>query len=153
MPVYYADSSVLVKRHIREVGTLWFTTLVGLSTTLIVTAEFSITEVYSALNRRRRERSIGQRLYADAVNDFLETCHSEYELVALSGYIIESACALLERHALRAFDALHLATAMQVHTQLQATRKGALILLTADTKLLAAASAEGIQTESPVGGA
>jgi predicted nucleic acid-binding protein len=150
MSIFYADSSVLVKRHVREVGSQWFKELVAEPSTYIVTAEFTVAEVYSALNRRRRERSIGQRLYADATNRFMQLCRSEYELLPLSEQMIQVACNLLERHAIRAFDALHLATAVHVNAQLHTAGKGESTLLTADTRLLTAASIEGLQTHGPL---
>jgi len=61
MPDYYADSSVLVKRHVHEVGSDWFQTLTDPATkNVIITARLSIVEVISALNRRVREASVSQ---------------------------------------------------------------------------------------------
>ncbi len=55
MADYYADSSVLIKRHVREAGTDWFCALADASSgQVITTARISEVEVYSALNRRAR---------------------------------------------------------------------------------------------------
>ena len=56
MADYYADSSVLVKRHVQETGAAWFRQLADPATgNVIITARISAIEVYSALSRRRRE--------------------------------------------------------------------------------------------------
>lgn len=152
MPLYYADASALVKRHVREAGSQWFRALVELPTTLIVTGEFSIVEVFSALNRRRRERTIARRAYADITANFLHVCRSEYQLVPLSEPIIHVACSLLERHPLRTLDALHLATARHIQSQLQVNQDAVLIFLAADAQLLLAAASEGLQIHNPASG-
>ncbi len=49
MNIYYADSSALVKRHIRETGTTWFRALSDpISGNIIITSRISMVEVYSA---------------------------------------------------------------------------------------------------------
>jgi hypothetical protein len=46
MADYYADSSVLVKRHVREAGTDWFMALADPATgNTIITAHLSVVEV------------------------------------------------------------------------------------------------------------
>jgi len=63
MAYYYADSSALVKRHVREAGTDWFRTLAETASgNVFITARLSLIEVYSALNRRTgHARRICQR--------------------------------------------------------------------------------------------
>jgi len=59
MAAYYADSSVLVKCHVPETGAAWFGALAAPAAGhIMVTAQISLVEVYSALNRRVREASI-----------------------------------------------------------------------------------------------
>jgi uncharacterized protein len=53
--IYYADSSVLVKRHVMEIGSVWLQNIVlPDSNNSIITAKLSIIEVFSAFNRRKR---------------------------------------------------------------------------------------------------
>jgi len=56
---------------------------------------------------------------------------------------------LLERHPLRAYDAMHLASALLTQTELEANRLPPLIFLTADDRLLDVAQAEGMKTDNP----
>jgi predicted nucleic acid-binding protein len=52
---YYAESSVLVKRHVVEVGTPWVQALTDPAAGhLFVTSRISMVEVISALNRCQR---------------------------------------------------------------------------------------------------
>jgi len=56
--IYYSDSSVLIKRHVHEIGSLWFQNIADpKSGNVIITATLSVVEVISALNRRKRELS------------------------------------------------------------------------------------------------
>jgi predicted nucleic acid-binding protein len=63
--------------------------------------------------------------------------------------VVDLACVLLERHPLRAFDAIHLATALTAQQFL--TREGypALVFISADDRLIRAAGAEGLLTDNP----
>lgn len=77
--VYYADTSVLVKRHISETGTAWVKTLTRpAAMNTIFTAQISFVELYSALNRRLRENSITPLRYSR----FASQRNSQSRLVA-----------------------------------------------------------------------
>ncbi|MBX7170467.1 MAG: type II toxin-antitoxin system VapC family toxin [Pyrinomonadaceae bacterium] len=80
--IFYADSSVLVKRHVSEIGSSWFQNLVlPVSNNSIITSKLSIIEVFSAFNRRKRENSISQIDYNDFANDFSAISSNEYHLL------------------------------------------------------------------------
>jgi predicted nucleic acid-binding protein len=63
----------------------------------------------------------------------------------VTAYFLDS----LERHPLRAYDALQLASALESDTRLVGAGLAPLVFVTADTRLLAAASAEGLAIEDP----
>jgi len=109
VPDYYADSSVLVKRHVFEPGTNWFQQLADpASGNTILTAQISIVEVISALQRRVREGVLTQVDAQRLGGDIRALGQHEYQLIAVTLAIIERACQLLERHPLRAYDAIQL---------------------------------------------
>jgi len=56
---------------------------------------------------------------------------------------------LLERHPLRAYDAVHLATALRIHRWLVAAGQVGLAFLSADDRLNTAAAAEGLAVDNP----
>src|SRR5262245_4023433 len=99
MAHFFADSSVLVKRHIREIGTTWFQALAdSLSGNTIIIAQISIAEVYSALNRRMRETSLDRTGYARVISDFDALCIAEYQAIDLTMSIIGHTRSLLEQY-------------------------------------------------------
>jgi predicted nucleic acid-binding protein len=57
--------------------------------------------------------------------------------------------ALVTRHPLRAYDAVQLASALRVQSELVRTRAPALTFLSADDRLVAIAQAEGLLTDNP----
>lgn len=150
MAELYADSSVLVKRHVGEAGTRWFRGLADpLSGNLILTTRLSIVEVYSALNRRVREGTLDPTTYAALAADFDGVCAAEYRLLELGPVVAARARRLLEQHPLRAYDAIQLATALSANDLLLASGLQALTFLSADTRLLRAARAEGLAIDDP----
>lgn len=129
MANYYADSSVLVKRHVNELGSQWFRGLVDVANGhLIFTARVSLVEVYSALNRRAREAHLALADYTALASDFT-ACAAEYQLVELTPPVVDHVRSLLERHSLRAYDALQLASAQLTHNALAANQLAPLTFL------------------------
>jgi len=150
MADFYADSSVLVKRHIAERGSAWVRALADPTTgNTIITAQISSVEVVSAFNRRVREGILARQDYARIRADFDALCSSEYRLVSISLRVLERARDLVERHPLRAYDAVQLAAGMTANDALLAAGLPALTFLAADTRLLRAAGAEGLGTDDP----
>ena len=150
MANYYADSSVLVKRHVPESGSVWVKALSAPAMgNVIVTAHLSLIELYSALNRRLRENSINTPDYKNIAADLSVIFSSQYGIIPLIPIVVNDAKGLLERHPLRAYDAIQLASALYARIHLQATGHAGLIFLSADIRLLTAAQAEGFTTDDP----
>ncbi len=151
MTDYYADSSVLVKRHVDEIGSAWFRALADLSAgNLIITARLSTIEVYSALNRRLREAHLDVADYTQIANDFDALCATEYELIELTPLLVERTRSVLERYPLRAYDAVQLASALVVREALASAGLPPPTFLGADDRLLNAVRAEGLMTDNPI---
>ncbi|NCC30919.1 MAG: PIN domain-containing protein [Chloroflexia bacterium] len=150
MPVFYADSSVLVKRHVPERGSAWFRALTApRAGHRIETARLSLVEVVSAFNRRVREGTLQPDDYRMLRNDFLARCRRTYRLVPVTNMLLKRTQSLLERHPLRTYDALHLASALEVNGQLVGSQRDGLIFLAADQRLITAALVEGLQVDNP----
>jgi uncharacterized protein len=148
---YYADSSVLVKRHVQEIGSNWFRQLTGIGTdNLIVTASFSLVEVYSALNRRKRELNLNYADYVQIAADFTQICTTEYQLIEFNKHVIDRSQQLLESYPLRAGDAIQLACALIANKALQVNQLPELIFLASDARLLDAAHTENLTIDDPL---
>ncbi len=149
--IYYADSSVLVKRHIHEIGTDWLLELLDPSSNnSITTSTLTIVETLSALNRRVREATIDIADYPQIAEDFLAVSNNEYRFVHVTMEVIGKTQRLLESYPLRAGDAIQLASAIISRTTIQNVDLTAPIFLASDSKLLDAAIAEGFTTDNPL---
>lgn len=149
--IYYADSSVLVKRHIREIGTDWLLELLDpTANNSIITSTLSIVEGLSALNRRVREAAIDATDYPKIAEDFLAISNNEYRFVDVTIEVIDKTQRILETYPLRAGDAIQLASAIISRTTIHDANLTAPIFLASDNKLLDAAIAEGFTTDNPL---
>lgn len=106
-------------------------------------------EVYSALARRRREGSVPASDCSIAAQAFTAHSATEYEFVELNLDVVALARDLLERHPLRAYDAVQLASALVANHALQAAHLPSLVFLSADDRLNAAAVVEGLTVDNP----
>lgn len=62
---------------------------------------------------------------------------------------IDTARQLANKHPLRAYDAIQLATAWLINQELQKAGKSPLLFVAADDQLLVTAQAEGLPTDNP----
>ncbi len=111
---YYLDTSALLKRYVDETGSRWLRIQMATATALI-SSQLLIVEAVSAFNRRVREGSLPWPDYQRLRDIFRGDCHTTYRIVPLTVPILDRACALLEHYPLRAYDVVHLATALIVH--------------------------------------
>ncbi len=150
MSVLYLDSSALVKRYVTEAGSTWLRTLVATTAhNPVVIARITWAEVVSALARRQREGAIARQDLLELVRKFHYHLDTQYQLVELDGAVMERAGELAMRHPLRAYDAVQLAAAQQIHAALARVQGPALTFVSADDRLLNIAQAEGMATENP----
>ncbi len=150
MSIYYLDASALVKRYVNEVGSGWVRALTAVvRLPVLFTSRMTLTEVISAFARRLREGSLTADEFATARDAFRGDCLNGYQIMPPTVTVVDLACVLLERHPLRAYDATHLATALTAQQFLATGGYPALVFLSADDRLIRAASAEGLVTDNP----
>src|SRR5215471_14622911 len=112
MPIYQCDSSGLVKRYVDEVGSDWVRAIVVPAAANIVSiADITRAEVTSAFARRTREGIITLDERDVLIQIFQAHCATQYHVVSTQPLSIDLAAELLQRHALRAYDAVQLASA------------------------------------------
>ena len=145
---YYLDTSAMLKQYVDEPGSVWLRAQVS-SATSLVSSQLLVVEAVSAFNRRVREGSLSSTEYQRVCDVFREDCRTVYQIVPPTTAIVDLACVLLERHPLRGYDAMHLATALTVQQALQRRDLPALTFLCADDRLNAAATAEDLAVDNP----
>lgn len=149
MSVYFLDSSALVKRYVTERGSLWVRRITAPSMRHgIIIARITWVEVLSALARRQREGNLPPDDVNRVVQSLRYDIETQYQIAEIGQQVVEKAGNLVMRHPLRAYDAVQLAAAAHIHDVLVQT-SAALIFVSADDKLVAAAQAEGLTAENP----
>lgn len=150
MAHYYADSSVLVRRHAVETGTAWVQALTDPATgNSIITSRMSTVEVISAFQRKQREGGLTTAQATQLATDFLAVCTSEYDLIDVTARILNQARDLVQRYPLKAYDAVQLASALLTNAALRGAGIATLTFLAGDRQLLRAAVAEGLTVDNP----
>jgi predicted nucleic acid-binding protein len=148
---YFFDSSGLIKRYITEIGTTWVRSIVPLSAGhRIYIAQITSIEMVSAISRRRREGTLTPR-EANIIRRLLHRhIQREYKLHLLTEEIITMAENLLEKHPLRAGDAIQLATSLKINAGLLSLSLPPLTFVSSDKRLLSIASTEALPTHEPL---
>lgn len=135
----YLDTSALIKRFVAEKGSPLVQTLVKRKGP-IATAKIAYAEVYAGLTRKLREGHLSDTQYALACRQF-EADWQAYIRVELHDSTLFLARDLIQRHPLRGFDAVHLASAIGLKNALGED----ITFAAADERLLRAAEAEDLK--------
>ena len=116
MPFYQCASSALVKRYVDEAGSGWLRAIVDpASANIVSVADITRDEVTSALARRAREGVITLNERDELIQTFRAHCATQYRIILTQPRIIDLAAELIQRHPLRAYDAVQLASASIVN--------------------------------------
>ena len=108
----YLDTSSLVKLYVAEPGGDVVGRLVK-QATVVATSGIAYPETRAALARRRRERALTAAAFTRATRAF-EDDWPRYLAVEVSASICREAGDLAERYRLRGYDAVHLASYLEV---------------------------------------
>jgi uncharacterized protein len=112
--ILYLDTSALVKAYVAETSSdsvrSWITRAGEVATVSIAYAE-----ARAAFARHAREGRLAKPDLRLVVNR-LDDDWSRYTIVETTDGIVAKAGALAERHALRGFDAIHLAAALELRS-------------------------------------
>ena len=147
MALYFLDTSALVKLYVAEPGTERMLDLAdGGDANQFAVLSIAQAELWSAVGRRQREGAIDDEEAGDLLDRFSEDLESFFLRQSVNDAVIDLACALLERHPLRADDALQLAGCLT----LRPAAPDLPVFTCADDLLLQAAEEEGLRTLNPV---
>ena len=151
MMTYYLDSSVAVKLYVTETGSDW---VCGLLLTTpqnlaVISSHLLCVEVWSAFARRLRAGTVTPEQHIRINHWFLQHRYELYRFKVVDEEIVQTTRDLFTAHGLRAYDAIHLATALLANKQLLSKQLKPVTFLCADDQLLAAAAAEGLAVDNP----
>lgn len=118
--ILYLDTSSLVKIYVEEKGSGVVRKLVA-AASLVATSVIAYPEVRSALARLRREGKLSEADYKRSRRDFDQAWTDLLDL-PVEDSVWRQAGDLAERHGLRGFDSLHLASYCFMLSRLQGMR-------------------------------
>jgi predicted nucleic acid-binding protein len=115
--ILYLDTSSLVKLYVEEPGSRGVRGLLE-TAEIVATSVVAYPEARAALARRRRERSLTAASYR-AARAALDTDWPRLLSLEVAEPLARQAGDLAERHRLRGFDALHLASYLTIANEFQ----------------------------------
>jgi predicted nucleic acid-binding protein len=150
MGAYSFDTSGIVKRYIRETGSAWVERVADPAAGhRIYLSRVTAVEVTSAVTRRSRSGSLSTNDAAILLARFRMDLAQEYRIVEVTPALLSRAMVLAESYGLRAYDAVQLSTAVELHERRANSGQAPLTLVSADRELNAAATASGLMVEDP----
>lgn len=147
MPIYYFDTSALLKRYIIEDGSTWVRATLEAPETDIVVSQLTIVEGVAALARRAKGGAFRPGDAARVIQQLEVDFRRQFLVIQITSALVDKAVDLARQRALRGYDALQLATALTVRSQ---AAPEAITFVAADEELNAAAVLEGMSAVNPV---
>ena len=135
----YLDTSALVKLYVDEEGSPFVRRAVDRAG-LIATSAIAYVEARSAFVKRRHEGELSAGEYRRVVRD-LDADWARYLVVEITESLIRDGARLAETHRLRAYDAVHMASAAALHGRLAES----VVFASWDVGLDKAAKTEGLE--------
>ncbi len=147
MPVYYLDTSALLKRYRTEDGSIIVNELLGAKHVddVYVTSYFTALEVEAVAARAVKGRVLSRDAHRALLSRFAQDLGDTILVQPISNSVIADSIDLTRRYALRAADAIQLATASRV--KLAATLQN--VFVASDKELLDCAKREGFSLLDP----
>jgi predicted nucleic acid-binding protein len=147
---YFADSSALVKRYVVETGTAWVRRLTRRNPSAVIyIARVTAVEVTSAVARRRKDRTLTSAKESSILRRFRQHLAGRYTVIEMTPGLFDEAMRLATTHALRAYDAVQLAAALEIDRKERDAGFAPVTLISADQALNDAATAEGMAVDDP----
>jgi predicted nucleic acid-binding protein len=136
--IYFCASSAIVKCYVQEQGSGWMVALLDAAAGHhLYLACITGVEVIAATD------------VAPPFARFRQDFAGLYRIIEITPTLVTRRMAFAETYALRGYDAMQLAAAMEVHARGDILGLPVLTLISADEDLNVAASAEGLVVENP----
>jgi len=140
----YFDSSALVKRYLREVGSESVNAIL-LSKQTVATSKLAYPEILSAFMRKHRSGKLAQKPLRSVIDQF-ESDWKYFFIIEFHDDLFPAIKALVEKYPLKGADSLHLSSALWLkHTAREDVR-----FVSSDLNLLKAAESEDLHVINPI---
>jgi predicted nucleic acid-binding protein len=150
MGIYFLDTSAIVKRYCLELGQSWVQDLCNpLQGHALFISQASRVEVVAAICRKAHSQEISVIERDKFISNFRTDCDRVYGVELVTNGIYTSAGNLCCTYRLRAYDAVQLACALNVHKKSLVKHVPSPIFVCADKRLIEFACAEGLAADNP----
>lgn len=150
MALYYLETSALVKLYIREPGTERLLELAAhVKGNRLAILALARVELRSAVRRRERNGEIARSIARQLLELFQRHVEARFVTQPINDFVLDTADGLIDRYALRAFDAIQLAGFLACQNS---AGTDVPTFVCADAELLSAATREGCITLDPCSG-
>lgn len=147
MALYYLETSALVKLYVQEPGSERLVRLTARAHNhRFAVLALTRVEMHSAIRRRQREGDIDPPVADRLLRQFEQHLESRFIKQVLNDPLIDLAISLVDRHALRAYDAVQLAGCLKLKENSANDQPS---FVCSDQKLLEAAENEGLACFDP----
>lgn len=136
--IIYLDTSDLVKLYAEEIGSERIRDIVR-NATVISTSKIAYAEARAAFARKQKDDGFPIRALQKMVEDFNRDWE-DYFVIEITDGLIKFAGDIAQKHLLRGFDSIHLASAINLKNKIRTD----VYFSSNDTKLNHAAEKEGI---------
>lgn len=136
----FLDTSALAKRYVKEPGSKEVDDLFFSFAREVFVSTLSFVEFAAAIGRKLRNKEMAKRSAQRALRELETDWYNLFTRVPLSDTLAESAASLAVQYSLKGADAVHLATAVEVHADL---------FVAADNRLITVAEKVGIKSYNP----
>ena len=139
----YADSSALVKRYVKEAGSVRLAEILSFSD-VVATSKLAFPELLSVFARKRRSRELSEKSFRATVRRFEEDW-KDFFVVDFHDDLLPLIKSLVVKYALKGADSVHLSSALW----LSESSRMSVVFSASDEQLLKAARAERLEVFHP----
>jgi hypothetical protein len=149
MPLFYFDTSAILKRYKSEKGSDVINELFERRKPdeIFVSSLLTAVEVFSSASRMLKGKVLTQEEYDSLTARFLRDFTSLFQVVAVDNALIASSVAVARDYQLRTADAIHFATIRQIRAAVAGADN--IIVVTGDERMIEACRIAGIEVINP----
>ena len=154
MDFYFFDSSATVKNYVNEIGTVWVKSIFAtIPQVEIFMASITEAETVAAIARRRKGKTLSENAANILISQFKIDFAKDFSTIEIAPKTISQAVYLADKYSLRGYDAVQLASALEIYTKLINLKidfsTSTFNFVSADNELNSAAQNEGLTVETP----